>query len=583
MTVDRRHALALAAISANVIIGVLAMREQIRLDRSAAFLVSELAGGALIGVAAVMIWRRRPENRCWWLLIAASIAWWIGNFVHHPNPDVVLFAFAFARWQDLFLAWAVLAYPDGHLRRRFDRALVGVFAVAVACRTAARLFLFVPADAAGYGTRNRFLPLADDRWWRTVEDWYGRVVTIAILAMVASVAQRWLASSRTTRQMLSPALFAGVVLALCVGWEYQAGWNATIGFDSVAILYLVRWAYGTMAMALAIGMVRLRRTRSAVVDVFSDLGHRPPPERLSAALARALGDPSLVIVTWSPASGGYVDGDGCLVELPDGTNSRAATLIERDGEPMAALVHDSALLEDPGLVNAIAAGVRLTIDNDQLQSELEQQLVEVAQSRTRIVEAGDAARRQIERDLHDGAQQRLVGLMLQIQLAKTSLPNDADAGVNDMLDRAASELGEAVKELRDLAHGIHPNVLTEFGLAAALESLARRSPLPISLDVALAREPEPMIATTAYFAIAEALTNAMKHARAESLSVAVGGTEQAMRIEITDDGIGGADISGGTGVSAIADRVATVGGAIRVASPPGGGTSIEIDLPCASS
>jgi signal transduction histidine kinase len=338
-----------------------------------------------------------------------------------------------------------------------------------------------------------------------------------------------------------------------------------------------------LAMALAIGMVRLRRTRSAVVDVFSDLGHRPPPERLSAALARALGDPSLVVVTWSPASGGYVDGDGWMVELQDGTNGRAATLIERDGEPMAALVHDSALLEDPGLVNAIAAGVRLTIDNDQLQSELEQQIVEVAQSRTRIVEAGDAARRQIERDLHDGAQQRLVGLMLQIQLAKASLPSHADAGVNDMLDRAAIELGEAVKELRDLAHGIHPSVLTEFGLAAALESLARRSPIPISLDVALAREPEPMIATTAYFAIAEALTNAMKHARAESLSVTVGGNEQAIWIEITDDGIGGADLTGGTGVSAIVDRVATVGGAIRVASPPGGGTSIEIDLPCASS
>jgi len=262
---------------------------------------------------------------------------------------------------------------------------------------------------------------------------------------------------------------------------------------------------------------------------------------------------------------------------------RAVTLIEQGGEPMAALLHDAALLEDPGLVNAVVAAVRLTIDNEQLQGELEAQLAEVAASRARIVAAGDAERRRIERDLHDGAQQRLVASAVGLQLAMARLADSPDDRVREVLEQTAAELRGAIQELRDLAHGIHPSVLTEFGLAAALESLVNRSPLNVSLSVDVPSEPEGVVAATAYYAVAEALTNAMKHANADKIAISATGSEQSISIEIEDDGDGGADIHRGTGMAGIADRIASVGGSFAVDSALGAGTRLVIELPCVSS
>ncbi len=562
----------------------LAIRQQQRVGRPSAFLVADLVPGLVLMAPGLVIWSRRPQNRCWWLLVAAGFAWYVGDFAHATNEDVALDAFAFGGWYGLFVGWAVLAFPSGRLQHRHDRALVAALFTLLAARTASRLFLHVPPDVAGYGVENRFLPITDDRWWRMVEDAFAWGYQATMVAVLVSVGHRWIRSSRPARRMLSPALFAATALAAAVAYEYAIGWNAEVPRGAgLRIFYVVWWAYAAVGLALAIGLLRLRRTRSAVVDLVAELGHDAPPARLGDALGRALGDASLTLLPWSAVAGSYVDDHAHPVELPVDQPNRAVTRIERRGEPVAALVHDIALLEDPGLVNAVVAAVRLTIDNEQLQAEIETQLAEVAASRARIVAAGDAERRRIERDLHDGAQQGLVTIALSLRLAETRMAGDTSPAVRAVLAQAVNDLGEALDELRDLARGIHPAILNESGLAAALESLANRSSLPVRLDIALNDEPLSAVASTAYFAVSEALTNIVKHANAHAVTVSAVSRDGLIRIEVTDDGCGGADARDGTRLRGVADRVATVGGTLRLYSPAAGGTRVEIELPCASS
>ena len=580
----RSSALVWALLPAGVAVAWLAEREQARLPRPWTFLVTALTPGLCLIAAGLMIWSRRPQNRCWWLLVASGFAWYIGHFEHAADRNVALFGFAFNGLDDVFLAWVVLAFPTGRLDRDYQRSVLALVAAIVATRTLARLFLHVPPDVAGYGTTNRFLPITDDRWWRLVEDLFAIGFTAAILLVLASVAYRWVESSLPARGMLAPALFAAVVLAFSVAYEHIIGWNARIpGTQGLPVFYVVSWSHALMAIALVIGLLRLRRTRSAVVDLVAELGQDAPPARLGEALGRALGDPSLTLWAWSAIEGSYIDEAGNRMALPFSQPNRAVTRIERQGEPLAALVHDVALLEDPGLVNAVVAAVRLTIDNEQLQAEIQTQLAEVAASRSRIMAAGDAERRRIERDLHDGAQQRLVTIALALRLAHSRLTDGGDPRVEAVLSQAVDNLTEAIENLRDLAHGIHPAILSDAGLGVALESLVDRSPVPVTLDIRLAGQPSVAIAAAAYFAVSEALTNVAKHANATTVIVRAVDTNGSIRIDVTDDGCGGADLHRGSGLSGIADRVATVGGSLRIHSPTGGGTRFEVELPCVSS
>ena len=261
-----------------------------------------------------------------------------------------------------------------------------------------------------------------------------------------------------------------------------------------------------------------------------------------------------------------------------GEPGRAVTVLEHDGKRLAALVHDPALLDDPELVEAVGAAASLALENARLQAELRAQLAEVRASRARIVEAGDAERRRLERDLHDGAQQRLLGIRLALQLARGRLA-DGGAAVDELLAEADAEAVDALAELRALARGIHPAILTEEGLPAALAALARRAPVPVELTVAPERLPAPVEAT-AYFVTAEALANVAKHAHASRVTVDVTRANGRLAIEITDDGVGGADPDG-AGLRGLRDRVEALDGRLRVDSPPGGGTRVTAAIPCA--
>jgi signal transduction histidine kinase len=257
------------------------------------------------------------------------------------------------------------------------------------------------------------------------------------------------------------------------------------------------------------------------------------------------------------------------------------TPLVHEGRPLAALVHDPSLLDEPKLVLAAGAAARLALENARLHADIRAQLINVQESRARIVQAADAERRRIERDLHDGAQQRLVALALELRAFQRRSDGRADAEVEQILAAAVGELQAAVTDLRELARGVHPAILTEEGLAAALESLTSRTLLPILLETCEGRLPA-QVEATAYFVACEALANALKYAHASAVRIGARRTNGTLVVEIEDDGVGGARIEEGGGLRGLADRVEALGGSLTVESAAGSGTRIVGEMPCAS-
>jgi len=281
---------------------------------------------------------------------------------------------------------------------------------------------------------------------------------------------------------------------------------------------------------------------------------------------------------WLPDSGQHVDAEGRPVKLPAPDSDRAVTPVERDRRRIAAIVHDPALLEDPEQVRAAGAAAALALENARLEAELRAK-EEVRASRSRLVEVGLSQRRRLERDLHDGAQQRLVSLALTLRLARTRVARSAGEAER-LLDRSREELDQALEELRELARGIHPAVLSDRGLAAAVEALANRAPLPVELgELPSERVPE-QVELAAYFVVSEALTNVAKYASANRASVAVTKANGHLTVEVSDDGVGGADLERGSGLRGLAARLEVIEGRLRVESEPGRGTTVRTSIPC---
>jgi signal transduction histidine kinase len=302
--------------------------------------------------------------------------------------------------------------------------------------------------------------------------------------------------------------------------------------------------------------------------------------QLEAGLARTLGDPSLVLAYRVRGERAYIDGAGQPVTLPAPDGDRAAAPIERDGRELGMLVYDASLDDDPELVAAVAATAAIALDDARLQAESQDRLAELRASRERIVAASDAERRRLERNLHDGAQQRLVSVALQLRMIQTRIRADP-ALAEQLVSSASDELSQSLEELRELARGIHPAVLNH-GLQAALKSLASRASVPTSVSFGSPeRLPEP-VELAAYFVACEALANVAKYAQATQATVRVSRRDGLAVIEIADDGVGGADESAGTGLQGLADRVAALDGTLRILSPPGAGTVVTAELPCAS-
>jgi signal transduction histidine kinase len=329
-----------------------------------------------------------------------------------------------------------------------------------------------------------------------------------------------------------------------------------------------------VAIAVQDGVGRLLR-RLAQVLLRSQTPEEGPVRQM---LAERLGDRSLNIAYWLPDREMFVDERGHPVALPGAGSGRAWTAVEREGNRVAAIVHDAELDATPELVHAAASAAALAIDNERLKADLRARLEELRHSRRRIVEAADDARRRIERDLHDGAQQQLVGLALDLRLLRARL-KDADPDAAATVEELTEKLAGALAELRELARGIHPAVLSDHGLATAIHVLVERAPLPVECDLEVDDRLPPAVEAAAYFVVAEGLTNVVKYANAQHARVSLRRRGADLEVVVADDGVGGAHIEGGSGLRGLSDRLAALEGVLILESPLGEGTRLAARIP----
>jgi signal transduction histidine kinase len=397
----------------------------------------------------------------------------------------------------------------------------------------------------------------------------------------ALVVRRFVRSSAFARRDLAPLWVAAGLIAIAYVLEALQGGSFNEGAAGVqGVVDARKAALLLVPLAFLFGLFRSRLAESSVARLVVELGRPLRHGELRALLARALGDPSLQLAFSVPGERGFVDEDGVPVELPSRAPDRATTLVKDGSKTVAALIHDRALRERQPLVDAVGAAARLALENERLQAEVRAQLEEVRASRARIVATADAERRRIERNLHDGAQQRLVTLSLELALAREQAASGASRELQASLGEAAADLAAALAELRELGRGLHPAILTEAGLGAALEALAERAAVPTHISANLTRRLPAQVEVAAYFVAAEALANAAKHARATHVNIDAHKQNGRLTLLVDDDGVGGADTACGSGLAGLTDRVAALGGHLVIDSPPGRGTHLQVELPC---
>jgi len=568
-----------------VVLGVAAYRVQVNNLTPHSWAAAQVVVGWAFVTAGLVAWLRRPANHLGPLMLAAGVAYLARQLRY--GEDALLFTVFFLLGDLCYalVAHSILAYPSGRVEGRWPRRLVVAgyatvigFPLAILLLHGSQLSL-----TSLVGPQRSLLFVADDAHAVTVLQKAQTAIFYGVLTslFIALIVLRLVRATPRARRMLAPLLLAAVALALRAAFEC---FRTFVDHQPLAYPYLFWWqvaAFIALPLALLAGMLRARLARVGVGELVVALDRAPAtPQTLQDALARTLADPSLELYFWLPESGDFVDAAGAVASLPSDDAGRAVTMLEQDGEPVAAIVYDPSLLEEPELVESAGAAARLALENARLHAQTRAQLRQVRESRHRIASAADDERRRIERNLHDGAQNRLLALALELSAAQRRLGDEADPEVDRLLAASVEELQSTVEELRTLARGLYPTVLTEYGLAAALEALTHRSPVPVQLDVYSERLPA-QVEATAYFVASEALSNIIKHANATRGSIAASHEGGWLVIEIVDDGRGGARAGGGSGLQGIADRVEALGGRFGIDSGPDG-TRIGAEIPCAS-
>jgi signal transduction histidine kinase len=492
-------------------------------DDTSNWLPDLVTGWTLLAAGLAARWRK-PESRFGLLLGATSVAWFAGTLwsslaTLHRAP----------------LAQAIFSFPSGRLTAFLGRAAVGL------------VYVTWPWGESELAT-----------------------IAFAVLLLAVPLAQlRSVVGAERRSRTPAARAAAGISLVLVVGAaarlafpEGDADDPALLGSEAVIC---------AAAVGLAAALVHARWLRPPVADLVVELGETRTTT-VRDALARALADPSLEIAY--RADDGWVDLGGQPFLLPPEGAGRAVTPIERDGKPVAMLVHDPEILSDPGIADAVARAARLAAANARLQRDVQAQAAELEASRRRLLVAGDAERRRLERRLREGAELRLSRLAAKLERARLSGSGDAPAP----LEHAERRLANAIAELEELGRGLHPRLLSMRGLEGALAELAQRSMLPVEVRFGSSRLPEELEAAV-YFICSEALANAAKHASATKVVIDVAADGDELTVEVGDDGRGGADTVRGSGLRGLADRVEALGGELRIEGPPGGGTLIAARVP----
>ncbi|MBE8518215.1 sensor histidine kinase [Amycolatopsis sp. H6(2020)] len=525
-----------------------------------------LIGGSF-AACGLIAWRRRPDNHSGLLMTLSGFAFFVSPLLSQLAwpPAQVVGLWLPDLWVLFFVPLVLTFLTGGRARTTADRVLTGAVLLEVAV-LAPLFLLFDPAP------ENPVALWPQEGIAEVVDALQRGTLLLAVTGTAVVVAARWRSATTPGRRALAPGV-AGAACLLLFGWLLVA--QFLTGEKSMLLLWIGVCSLLTVPVAFLIGLLRSRLARGGLADLFRGL-RTLQPDDLRGALAKALGDPDLV-VGYATTSGAYTDLDGGPVTLPGPGASRSVAGVERDGRRVAALVYDRSLDDDPELVDAVTAAATIALENQHLHTEARRRLAEVEHSRERIIAAGDAERRRIERNLHDGAQQGLVTLAMQLSLIQRQIrrdPTDAE----QLVTSASDQLARSLAELRELARGIHPAALDQ-GLDVALEALATRSAVPTTVEYADGpRLPQP-IEFAAYFVASEALANAAKHARAGVVTVRVRRDGPMAVIEIADDGVGGVDPAAGSGLRGLTDRVEALRGHLTVVSPAGGGTVVRAELP----
>ncbi len=534
-------------------------------------------GFVLVGIYA---WMRRPENLVGALMVATGFAWFISVLGHtEPAP----FFTVGALFDSLFVGVAIhlfLSFPSGRLESKPDRWLVGAVYAAVTVGYIPYIVFWDPAAMGCAGCPDNVLLITPDA---SVTETAGDVLAVVgvtlLLATFARLAGKWRGSTPLQRRAITPVYAAGAALMLSLATLLVLELAGSPHGVIEDVFYATMIPFGLVPYLFLAGLARAQMLRGGAVGrLVASLGEPLGPGELRDELSRALGDPSLELAYWLPESEQYVDEKGRRVELPGRGSGRAASPVSLEGRPVAAIVHDPLVLEDPDLVDAVGAAAALALETGRLDAELRARVEELRESRARLLAVGLAERRRMERNLHDGAQQRLVSLALDLRLARASLREDPDRA-EELLDGVGEELSRALEELRELARGLHPAVLTDRGLEQAVKTLATRAPLPVDVDARIGEVPEA-VELAAYFVVSEALTNVAKYAAANRAIVRVGRDDGSVLVEVSDDGVGGADPADGSGLRGLGDRLSALGGKLEVDSATGTGTTVKASIPC---
>jgi signal transduction histidine kinase len=539
--------------------------------------VALLVGWSFIG-SGLLSWQARPDNRLGPVMVFTGFAWFASAL--GDGSGSVLFTIGQA-FQDLLLAgflYLLLSFPSGRLQTTLDRVLMVVTLGLVTIVQLAWLLFFDPRATCD-GCSANLLEVTRNDTLATALLQFQRIAGLVVIAAATGLlAVRLVRASRPQRHAVIPVLLAGIAALITFAASVIAGAAGLADRDVYS--RVAGYTFAIVPVAVLIAFLQRQLARGAVAGLVVELGEPRAAVGLAEALSRALGDPSLAVGYWYPAESRYVDADGKPVELPEPGGGRIATVVERAGQPVAVLIHDPALQDNAELVESVCAAAGLTLENERLQAELRARLTELQASRARLVQATEAERRRIERDLHDGTQQRLVSIAISLGLLESKLPTDS-AQARPIVRETRESLMAALAELRELTQGIHPTILTERGLPTALDELCRRAALPAHLQLELDQRLPDQVESASYFLVSEALTNAAKHSHASEVRVKATYAGEVLTVEVVDDGIGGAAVGRGTGLRGLTDRVEALGGTLTVSSPLGRGTMLHAEFPCA--
>ncbi|NLT06849.1 MAG: sensor histidine kinase, partial [Solirubrobacterales bacterium] len=525
-----------------------------------ALLLPPLAAAAYL-VAGAIAWARRPANRMGALIVAGGFVLLAAGLVNVAIPALTAVGLIFATVPLAVVVHLLHAFPSGRLRGRASRATVAAGYLVCTVMEAPRYLFAGGPDGPATVLRVAADPALVDRaeWVQLAAGACVMVATAAILA------RRWGAVPAQRRAGLTPLLAYGIGAVLFVPVGGKLGQSLLDGGDALLALAVAQLAVlAGVPVAFAVAVLRGGFAPTLAVEELAawlalGAGRRPGPE---AALAEALGDPSLELALWAPDRGGYVDVGGRPVGEPGAGSGRAAVEVAAEGRRIAAIAYDATLIGDPEPVRSAGQVVALALDNVRVTAALRASEESLRRSRERIVRAADGERRRIARDLHDGLQADLVLLAMRADALRGGAFADeqrADArAIHDGLQRT-------IDDVRQLVQGVMPALLAERGLVAAVEDLAERLPLPAAVEVDLDGLDVPAaVEGTVYLVVSEALANVVKHARATALDLTLGRDGDGICVEVRDDGVGGAAVDRGAGLRTMADRVDALGGRLAV-------------------